>query len=529
MNYLNLFLELLTFFALISALAVITSTNPVLAIVFLIILFLNVGIYLILMGLQFIGLSYLLVYVGAITVLFLFIVMMLSVEVVSSVEVGPNYSKLLPLAYLIAILFLILFIITIPSFFVDFTSGAIFKEIYSIINQLIFNYSSASVGLGNSANLGDSFFINLINRVLDGFDFVFINLFGATNSILHPLAWAPENMGNDSFSLFISDSLTYQLPTNLGLKNNVNLFNLDSMQTAQIENYNLNYLFNQPYFVELNNSLSAALVGNGDAINPTGFYYFHPSVYSELAQNLSSFQSVVQNNTELSSYLFPLGWYSDDPYTLFTQWASNKNINLFLWHNINPAYFTYFDPTTANWGASYEFQPWVNILFANTATNVNYAGAAFSPWFTSTSVDLVDIGLNVHSYRNFMLPSASLHNYALNISWLGIPYFPEFLVEFPQSPVFSPLYYPQNLGGVENDFGTVYHIIERYNSNNENISLINDSVFGNPSTLLHKNLQITTLGQSIYGPYSILLILSSFLLLLAMVCPIVLARNSNKS
>ncbi|KIM20526.1 hypothetical protein M408DRAFT_37906, partial [Serendipita vermifera MAFF 305830] len=110
----NLFLELLTFFALISALAVITSTNPVLAIVFLIILFLNVGIYLILMGLQFIGLSYLLVYVGAITVLFLFIVMMLSVEVVSSVEVGPNYSKLLPLAYLIAILFLILFIITIP-------------------------------------------------------------------------------------------------------------------------------------------------------------------------------------------------------------------------------------------------------------------------------------------------------------------------------------------------------------------------------------------------------------------------------
>lgn len=188
MNYLNLFLELLTFFALISALAVITSTNPVLAIVFLIILFLNVGIYLILMGLQFIGLSYLLVYVGAITVLFLFIVMMLSVEVVSSVEVGPNYSKLLPLAYLIAILFLILFIITIPSFFVDFTSGAIFKEIYSIINQLIFNYSSASVGLGNSANLGDSFFINLINRVLDGFDFVFINLFGATNSILHPLA-----------------------------------------------------------------------------------------------------------------------------------------------------------------------------------------------------------------------------------------------------------------------------------------------------------------------------------------------------
>jgi NADH-ubiquinone oxidoreductase chain 6 len=139
MNSLNFVLELLTLFSLISALAVITSTNPVLAIVFLIILFLNVGIYLILMGLQFIGLSYLLVYVGAITVLFLFIVMMLSVDVISSVEVGPNYSKLLPLAYSIAILFLILFLITIPSFFVDFTNGNLGKEIYSTLNALIFS------------------------------------------------------------------------------------------------------------------------------------------------------------------------------------------------------------------------------------------------------------------------------------------------------------------------------------------------------------------------------------------------------
>ena len=108
MNSFNLFLDFLTLISLISALCVITSTNPIIAIVFLIILFINVGIYLILMGLQFIGISYLLVYVGAITVLFLFIIMMLSIEVISSVEVGPNYSKLLPLAYPIAILFLIL-------------------------------------------------------------------------------------------------------------------------------------------------------------------------------------------------------------------------------------------------------------------------------------------------------------------------------------------------------------------------------------------------------------------------------------
>jgi NADH-ubiquinone oxidoreductase chain 6 len=140
MNSLNLFLEFLILISLISALCVITSTNPIIAIVFLIVLFVNVGVYLILMGLQFIGLSYLLVYVGAITVLFLFIIMMLSVDVVSTVEVGSDYSKLLPYVYSIVILFLVLFLNIIPSFSVDFISGSLVSEIYSSINSLIFNF-----------------------------------------------------------------------------------------------------------------------------------------------------------------------------------------------------------------------------------------------------------------------------------------------------------------------------------------------------------------------------------------------------
>jgi len=72
-------------------------------------------------------------------------------------------------------------------------------------------------------------------------------------------------------------------------------------------------------------------------------------------------------------------------------------------------------------------------------------------------------------------------------------------------------------------------ILKKYNnSSNNNIedySLININTFGEPSTLLLKNLQINTLGESIYGYYSILLILSGFLLLLAMIAPIVLARK----
>jgi NADH:ubiquinone oxidoreductase subunit 6 (subunit J) len=69
--------------------------------------------------------------------------------------------------------------------------------------------------------------------------------------------------------------------------------------------------------------------------------------------------------------------------------------------------------------------------------------------------------------------------------------------------------------------------VERYNTNIEDFSLINLSSFGVPSTLLHKSLQIQTLGETLYGSYSILLILSGFLLLLAMIAPIVLARSAS--
>jgi len=498
MNYLNIFLEILTLFSILSALAVITSTNPVLAIVFLIILFLNVGIYLILMGLQFIGLSYLLVYVGAITVLFLFIVMMLSVEVSSSVEVGQNYSKLLPLAYAIAILFLILFLITIPSFFVDFTSGAIGREVYSVINSILFNSNSISTDSVGSNNSGSLF--GIIQWTLDGFDYLCTTIFGAkdSSSSIHPLAWAPENMGNDTFSLFLSDQLAIVSLQTPAVLNNINLAELHSMHTAKIANYDWSLLLNQPLFVEINTPSSLGV----ESINPNGFYYFHPLMHTDVAS-------------------FPLGWYSADPFSTFTQWVSNKNINLFLWDNLNSNYFAYFDPSVANLSIDHAFQPWVNILFANTATNVNYADALHSQWFSSASINLLDIGDHVHSYRRYTLPSVSLHNYFLNISWLGIPYFPEFLVEFPQSPVVSPLYFENN--------SSVYHFIERYNGTSENVSLFNISAFGDPSTLLHKNLQIQTIGEAIYGSYSILLILSSFLLLLAMVCPIVLARNNPKN
>ena len=48
---------------------VIISKNPIVSVLFLIGLFLNIAGYLMMLGMNFIGLSYLLVYVGAVTIL----------------------------------------------------------------------------------------------------------------------------------------------------------------------------------------------------------------------------------------------------------------------------------------------------------------------------------------------------------------------------------------------------------------------------------------------------------------------------
>ena len=59
----QIFLNLLAFGSLLSSVLVITSKNPVIAVIFLISVFVNAAGYLILLGIGFIGISYIIVYV----------------------------------------------------------------------------------------------------------------------------------------------------------------------------------------------------------------------------------------------------------------------------------------------------------------------------------------------------------------------------------------------------------------------------------------------------------------------------------
>ena len=64
----------------LSALMVITARNPVHAVLFLILAFLNAASLFVMLGAEFIGMTLVIVYVGAVAVLFLFVVMMLDIN-----------------------------------------------------------------------------------------------------------------------------------------------------------------------------------------------------------------------------------------------------------------------------------------------------------------------------------------------------------------------------------------------------------------------------------------------------------------
>jgi len=95
-------LDILSLIAILCGIFVIISKNPIVSVLFLIGLFLSIAGYLIILGINFIGLSYLLVYVGAVSILFLFILMLINVRIS---ELLSNTSNSIPLAIFISILF----------------------------------------------------------------------------------------------------------------------------------------------------------------------------------------------------------------------------------------------------------------------------------------------------------------------------------------------------------------------------------------------------------------------------------------
>jgi NADH-ubiquinone oxidoreductase chain 6 len=94
------FLFVLSLLCIFLGISIIITKNPIISVLFLIALFFSISLYLMLIGLYFIGLSYLLVYVGAISILFLFILMLINVRISELLTEGKNSIPLAIIAVL---------------------------------------------------------------------------------------------------------------------------------------------------------------------------------------------------------------------------------------------------------------------------------------------------------------------------------------------------------------------------------------------------------------------------------------------
>jgi len=161
-------LFILSLICIFAGISIIITKNPILSVLFLIALFFTIAIYLMSLGFYFIGLSYLLVYVGAVSILFLFILMLINVRISELLTEGRNS---IPLAILAIISFSYSVGTALPSSIYLLDSGIqpifnfvsnLFIKIFTSLNKAILGDTAG--GLGNLI-INDDFYLNYSNKI----------------------------------------------------------------------------------------------------------------------------------------------------------------------------------------------------------------------------------------------------------------------------------------------------------------------------------------------------------------------------
>lgn len=150
------FVDIIYLVSILLGILTISSRNPVVSVLFLIGLFVNVAGLLILVGYNFIGLAYILVYVGAVSILFLFILMLINIRVS---ELFNDTNNDLPLAGLTIIIFYYIMAQVLP---LNFTENSIvsylsnsYSDIYNVeLDNELFNLVDLKQQIGYASSKG---------------------------------------------------------------------------------------------------------------------------------------------------------------------------------------------------------------------------------------------------------------------------------------------------------------------------------------------------------------------------------------
>src|SRR6476661_8403389 len=116
------FFYLFAFIAVGAAFMVISARNPVHSVLYLILTFVNAAGLFLLTGAEFLAMILLVVYVGAVAVLFLFVVMMLDIDFA---KLRSGFTRNLPFGLLVALVLLAEIVIAVGARNVGPGSGTI--------------------------------------------------------------------------------------------------------------------------------------------------------------------------------------------------------------------------------------------------------------------------------------------------------------------------------------------------------------------------------------------------------------------
>ena len=146
-----IFFYIFSIIAIVSAIMVTASKNTVHSVFFLILDFISISCLFIMIGAEFLGMIMLIVYVGAVAVLFLFVVMMLNVAQQKNQWFGSkNSSKHIPVGLIISIIIFFEIIIVI--------SGWKYKpDLFDINNSI------TQVSISNTHSLGQILYTDYIH------------------------------------------------------------------------------------------------------------------------------------------------------------------------------------------------------------------------------------------------------------------------------------------------------------------------------------------------------------------------------
>lgn len=134
MMFLGSFLSsLFSCFAILTSFMVILTKNPVYSIFFLILSFFNVTSLLFTLQVEFLPISFIVIYVGAIAVLFLFVVMMLNIKLA---ELNVTQFQYLPALIIFAIIFVTNALLLIRLDFIPINVLAI-SDLYFLSDLLV--------------------------------------------------------------------------------------------------------------------------------------------------------------------------------------------------------------------------------------------------------------------------------------------------------------------------------------------------------------------------------------------------------